>query len=86
MEQIEPIEEYALKSSGEEKHESDTFTKVGIVGCGILGQEIATLFEGKQTIGNHTITFNATNLPGGIYLYRLETKEFTETKKLILLK
>ncbi len=43
MEQVEPIEEYALKSSGNEKHESDTFTKVGIVGCGILGQEIARM-------------------------------------------
>jgi len=43
MEQVEPIEGYALKSSGEEKHESDTFTKVGIVGCGILGQEIARM-------------------------------------------
>ncbi len=43
MEQVEPIEEYALKSSGDEKHTSDTFTKVGIVGCGILGQEIARM-------------------------------------------
>ena len=43
MEQVEPIERYALKSSGDEKRESDTFTKVGIVGCGILGQEIARM-------------------------------------------
>ena len=43
MEQVEPIEGYALKSSGNEEHASDTFTKVGIVGCGILGQEIARM-------------------------------------------
>ena len=43
MEQVEPIEGYALKSTGEEKHEIDTFNKVGIVGCGILGQEIARM-------------------------------------------
>jgi 3-hydroxybutyryl-CoA dehydrogenase len=43
MEQVEPIEGYAIKSSGEERHATDTFTKVGIVGCGILGQEIARM-------------------------------------------
>ena len=43
MEQVEPIEGYALKSSGDEIREFDAFTKVGIVGCGILGMEIARM-------------------------------------------
>lgn len=43
MEQVEPIEGYALKDSGEEKPHADAFTKVGIVGCGVLGQEIARM-------------------------------------------
>lgn len=52
----------------------------------LLGQEIVILVEGKQDAGNYTIEFNAANLPGGVYLYRLKTNEFTETKKLILIK
>lgn len=43
MEQVEPIEGYAIKSSGEEIRKSDAFTKVGMVGCGVLGQEIAKM-------------------------------------------
>lgn len=43
MDKIEPIAGYALKRTGEEKRQPDTFTKVGIVGCGILGQEIARM-------------------------------------------
>ncbi|MFC2123245.1 3-hydroxyacyl-CoA dehydrogenase family protein [Bacteroidota bacterium] len=39
---VEPIESYALKTRVEEK-KYDTFSKVGIVGCGILGQEIAKM-------------------------------------------
>jgi 3-hydroxybutyryl-CoA dehydrogenase len=43
MENVEPIEGYALKSTGEDKRQSDAFSRVGIVGCGILGQEIARM-------------------------------------------
>lgn len=43
MERVEPIEKYALKSSSKNRSKSDNFTKIGIVGCGILGQEIAKM-------------------------------------------
>jgi len=52
----------------------------------LLGKGVAKLFEGVRDAGNHIINFDATNLPGVVYLFRLKTKEFTETKKLILLK
>ncbi|MGK9477001.1 T9SS type A sorting domain-containing protein [Melioribacter sp. OK-6-Me] len=52
----------------------------------VLGQQIATLFEGNQKAGNYVITFDASNLPSGVYLYSLETDNITLTKKLMLMK
>ena len=52
----------------------------------ILGKEIVTLVDKEQTSGYYDITFNASNLASGIYFYRLQTGNFIETKKMILLK
>lgn len=58
----------------------------------ILGEEISTLFKGYKTAGKYRTRFYGTNLPSGIYFYRLITKDiktgitYTETKKMILLK
>lgn len=42
-EQVEPIENYALKASEQAPHDADAFNKVGVVGCGVLGQEIVKM-------------------------------------------
>ena len=52
----------------------------------MLGTEIASLVNERKEPGNYSVTFNATNLPSGIYVYRLAADKFVETKKLILLK
>jgi hypothetical protein len=52
----------------------------------ILGREVAVLVNEDQKSGSYQITFNASNLPSGIYFYKLTSGNFTETKKLILLK
>jgi hypothetical protein len=52
----------------------------------ILGREVITLVDKHQEAGIYQITFNGANLPSGIYLYRLQSGTFTETKKLVLLK
>jgi len=52
----------------------------------LLGQEVATLFEGMQLAGNYTVTFNAEELSSGVYLYQLRANDYISTKKLILLK
>ena len=52
----------------------------------MLGREIATLVDGKQSAGSHNATFNAANFPSGVYLYRFQTETYTNTKKLLLLK
>ncbi len=52
----------------------------------ILGQEVATLVNKQQTPGNYEVKFNAGNLDSGIYFYKLTTDNFSDIKKMILLK
>ena len=52
----------------------------------LLGKEVATLCEGIQTAGNYTVSFDGSELTGGVYFYRLQANNFVEIKKLILLK
>ena len=52
----------------------------------ILGREVATLVNQKQNPGNYKVTFDATNLPSGVYVYRMQSGNFTSSKKLILLR
>ena len=52
----------------------------------LIGQEIETLIDCFQLAGEHKINWVAKGLPSGIYFYRLQAGECTETKKLILQK
>jgi hypothetical protein len=52
----------------------------------IMGREIATLVNETKSVGSYAVQFNAVNLSGGVYLYRLQSGSLTLTKKLILLK
>jgi len=51
-----------------------------------LGKEIATLVNQKQSAGIYEVDFDAGNFASGVYIYRLESEKFTETKQMILLK
>jgi subtilisin-like proprotein convertase family protein len=52
----------------------------------ILGQEIQTLVNESLKPGTYEVEWDGTNYPSGIYFYRLTFHNYTETKKLILLK
>jgi len=52
----------------------------------ILGNKVATLVNQEQTAGSYEVEFNASNLPSGVYFYKLQVGSFVETKKMILLK
>ena len=52
----------------------------------ILGNEIETLVNEQKNTGTYELTWYAERLPSGIYFYQLQTPNFTQTKKMILLK
>jgi len=52
----------------------------------LLGREVATVFEGVKTAGNYSVSFDASGLASGIYLYILKANDFTQSKKMILLR
>ncbi|MFA5403632.1 MAG: T9SS type A sorting domain-containing protein [Ignavibacteria bacterium] len=52
----------------------------------ILGKEVAMLVNEKLSPGKFEIAWNAFSLPSGMYFYKLETGNFTDVKKLVLIK
>jgi photosystem II stability/assembly factor-like uncharacterized protein len=51
-----------------------------------LGREVATLVNEYKPAGKYKVEFNGSNLPSGVYLYKLTAGNFTAVKKLMLLK
>jgi len=52
----------------------------------VLGREMITIINGQYTAGNHSVSFDASNLASGIYIYRLQTGKTVITKKMTLVK
>lgn len=52
----------------------------------LLGQEIKTLVNGFKESGVHHVNFNAKDLNSGIYIYKIETTDYTQTRKMTLVK
>ncbi len=52
----------------------------------VLGNEVANLIEKYMPAGTHEVEFSASELTSGLYFYQLSSGEFTDTKKLILLR
>ena len=52
----------------------------------VLGREIKVLVNEFKTTGRYSVTFEGSNLPSGIYYYKIESGNFTQVRKMILLK
>ncbi len=52
----------------------------------ILGQEVATLVNSVMPAGYHTVNFDASNLPSGMYIYKIDAGSFSQIKKMLLMK
>jgi hypothetical protein len=52
----------------------------------VLGNEIATLVNEEKPAGTYELTWNAEQLPSGVYLYQLKAGDYVNTKKMILIK
>ena len=52
----------------------------------MLGREVAVIVNSELVPGTYNYNFDASNLNSGIYFYRLKVNEFSETKRLMLIK
>lgn len=52
----------------------------------LTGREVADLLSGVKTSGNHTVSFDASTLSSGVYIYRIKAGDFVETRKMLLIK
>jgi parallel beta-helix repeat protein len=54
--------------------------------CNVLGQKVATLVDSKQQAGYRSAVWDASDISSGIYFYRLTAADYTETRRMMLLK
>ena len=59
---------------------------VKLVFYDLLGKEVATLVNEELKAGVYEVRFDASDLPSGIYFYKLETNNYSDIKKMIILK
>jgi hypothetical protein len=52
----------------------------------MLGKEIAALVDGNRTAGYHKVTFDASRLTSGVYIYTINAGKFIQSKKMLLMK
>ena len=52
----------------------------------VMGEKVATLVNSVMQAGGHTVSWNASSMPTGVYFYQLESANFSQTKKLLLVK
>jgi hypothetical protein len=63
---------------------SDLYVRLSVFN--LLGQEVALLVDGKVPAGSQTVRFSGATLPSGIYLYRLQTESFLQTRRMVLVR
>jgi hypothetical protein len=51
-----------------------------------VGKEVMTLVNEKKDAGYYEVTFDANDLPAGIYLYKLQVGEYSSVKRMTLVK
>lgn len=61
-------------------------SKIELSVYNVLGQKVATLLNKELAAGSYKYDFNASNLTSGIYFYKLQTENYSQTKKMMLLK
>ena len=60
--------------------------RVSIKVFDLLGQEVMTLVDEEKDAGKYSAELNGTNLPSGVYYYRLEAGSFSSVRKVLLMK
>ena len=88
------ITEYALHQNYPNPFNPETSIAYDLVESGfvsltvynMIGQQVATLVNSEMSAGRHIVAFDASDLPSGLYLYRIEANGFSAQMKMMLLK
>ena len=59
---------------------------VKVIVTNSLGQQVAELLNSKLEAGRHELNFNAGNYSSGVYFYQIQAGEYSEVRKMMLLK
>jgi hypothetical protein len=68
------------------KYQVESIKLIKLIVYDILGKEIVTLVNEKLSPGTYDVNFDGSNLPSGIYFYKLETGNFSDIKRMVLIK
>ena len=87
-------DEYSLSQNYPNPFNPSTLITYGIKTSGnvkisvydILGQNLSVIVDKVQNAGEHSVIWDASGFPGGVYFYRIESGSFTASKKMILVK
>ncbi|MCX6161457.1 MAG: T9SS type A sorting domain-containing protein, partial [Ignavibacteriae bacterium] len=52
----------------------------------VLGREVRTLVNEVKSVGTYAVDFNGAELSSGVYFYRLQSADFTDIKRMMLIK
>jgi len=66
--------------------ELPTKADIELIVYDILGQKVATLYEGTLNTGSHQLTWNANNYASGLYFYKLDAGDYSAKGRMTLLK
>ena len=86
--------EFSLKQNYPNPFNPSTSISYGVPKAGlvklvvydVLGREISTLVNERKEAGMYNVNFDASSLTSGVYFYKVESGDFSETKKMILIK
>jgi hypothetical protein len=68
------------------EYQVPTFSRVHLKVYDVLGREVALLVNEAKNAGQYSVEWNAPGMPSGIYFYRLTTENFSQIKKMLLIK
>jgi hypothetical protein len=61
-------------------------SRVTLVVYDMLGREVARLADAEMDAGYHSITWNASNVSSGVYIYRLSAGDFVQVRRMVVMK
>ena len=81
-----PVTKIKFKVASTSPYPLQRGTRVTLKVFDLLGKEVTTLINEELQPGTYEVSFNAIDLPSGVFFYRLETNKFSNIKKMIILK